>query len=350
MESRDSSPLRYAGAFQLSKLPGKGSSDGWKPGSGAKVSQTLLGLSLASEYRGEGRRLGIWTSGSCGFFARPNLAASIHADSGYLVLGEAGQGRPEGRIFCFAYGAGKGFLDIEGKNPVRDRVLEAGIDLRGEAWSVGLGLVSYSKNSESGTTIGTELPKPGISQLDLLLWRWRTDLLNASLTARMGSFHASVKATTDSEGLASGLATLKIDLAQPAAGGGLSLGCDLKLGRNGASETVDDEESDEETDPEAGSGSLYVKRIGVGLRVGWPRSAGRGFLSPGSVSLSFLALRGEAGWEPALDFNIAAGLRIGDLFSLTLSANTPSGGYSLTKLPDILPDLSLGFSLGKALR
>ncbi|MCX7025921.1 MAG: hypothetical protein NT061_00205 [Spirochaetes bacterium] len=345
-DSNEKDPLRFAASMQLSRLPEKDSGSGWQAGSGNRASQTLLGLSLSSEYRADGAGTEFWASGICGFLTRPSFAASIQVDSGYFALGGSGWGSTEARLSCFAYGSGRGFLDLEGERPTWDRVLDLNIDFRGERWSLGLALLSYSKKSGTEDEADLRLPKPGIPGIELLLWGWRTDLISPSLSARLGNLKAAAKAKADGQGLASLSASLRYDLLRSEAKGGWSLGCGLKAERLGASEADSDEDEgpDADAEQETGSGSLYLKQVGASVLFGWPDSGRLPY--HGSFSLGFLVKRGERNWEPVIDFDLGAGARIGGRWTVDLKASAPSSGYSLIALPDALPNLSLGFSLG----
>jgi hypothetical protein len=349
LEMARNKALVLAGALQMSRLPEKDPGRGWKSGSGDRLSQTFLGLSFSAECRADKANMGIWSSGICGSLVRPSLAASIHADTGRLVLGKPGPGSVEARLSCFVYAALKEYLDVEGGTPAWDRLLDASFEVRGESWGLEFGLLSYSRNSDLCDGADLRLPNLGASSLEILLWRWRTDLISCSFSAQLGPLRASLKTKIDEEGLVSDYTTVKFNLPRLGEEVGWGLRCEARFGRRGASEADDseDEDPDEDAGLSSGSGLLFFKRIGFGMDLAWSDSGG--FLKRRSVSLACFAARGEERWEPAVEFVLQTGFRLGKGFQAAFKISTPSGGYSLTKLPGELPSLSLGFGKGREL-
>ena len=345
LDSGREGALEFAAAVQFSRLPHPDPGQGWRPGSVDTLSQTLLGLSIASRYRVEEAGLGFWFSGLCGSLARPVAAASIQAGSGWMVLG---RGKAvEGELSFFLYCAGEGFLDIEGNPPTWDRIQDMKIELRGGLWSLDLGLIDYSQNSDACCISDPRLPKPDASSLERLLWRWRSDILCSSFSARFGSLGATLKVKADSAGLAAASASAVAGLPPSGRSWMLNLVAGAKFGRPGVAEADDsgDEGPDEEAGLASGSGILSLKRIGAGVDLDSPDSAG--FLRRFSASLGFFALKSEDGWEPVVELALQARITPAAGFQVSIRISTPSGGYSLARLPDTCPRISLAFRLGQ---
>jgi hypothetical protein len=338
-----------AAAFQMSRLPEKEPASGWRPGSGDRLSQTFLGFSLSAEFKAGDAKMGIWSSGIFGSLAHPSLAASLQVDTGRFVLGRLGPESVKARLSAFAYASLEKYLDVEGKKPAWDRLLDASLELGSEGWSLELGMLSYSRNSDSSDGASLRLPKPGASNLEILLWRWRTDLISCALSSRLGPLQASIKAKADEEGLASGSAAVKFNLPHKEGRCSWSLGCEARFGRSGASEADSsaDEDPDEDAELASGAGLISLTRIGLGMDLGWRDSGG--FLKRRSASLTFFVARVDGAWEPASEFVLNIGLRLGKRLQAALKVSSPSGGYSLARLPDELPSISLGFGLGREL-